>query len=49
MAPEILNGCYYDCKCDIYSLGCLIFELLFAECPYEANTLGELKRRIKRC
>ena len=48
MAPEILNGCYYDHKCDVYSLGCLIFELLFAQCPYEDNTIGGLKRQIER-
>ena len=43
MAPEILRERLYDNKCDIYSLGCLLFELLFARCPYEDNSIMGLK------
>lgn len=39
MAPEILKGRLYDGKCDIYSLGSLLYELLFSLCPYEDNTI----------
>jgi len=46
MAPEILRGRLYDNKCDIYSLGSLIYELLFSVCPYEDNTIEGLKRQI---
>jgi serine/threonine-protein kinase SRPK3 len=27
-APEVILGCKYDCTVDIFSLGCLVFELL---------------------
>lgn len=43
MAPEILRDQPYDNKCDIYSLGVLLYEMLFGRAPYEDNTLSGLK------
>ncbi|EJD54269.1 kinase-like protein [Auricularia subglabra TFB-10046 SS5] len=39
-SPEVLLGCEYDTKADIWNAGCLIFELLSGKClfrpqPYE--------------
>ena len=34
MAPEILNGESYDLKCDLWSLGIIIYILYFREHPY---------------
>ena len=42
MAPEILRGFPYTIKADIWSLGVLLFELLFGTCPYEDKTLAGL-------
>ena len=42
MAPEILKGFPYSTKADIWSLGVLLFELLFGSCPYEDKTLAGL-------
>ena len=38
MAPEILAGEKYDNKCDLWSLGVIIYQLLFKEYPYDAET-----------
>lgn len=35
MAPEILLGHDYTIKADIWSLGCVLYEMLYGECPYE--------------
>ena len=34
MAPEILNGESYNFKCDLWSLGVIIYILYFRELPY---------------
>ena len=34
MAPEILNGMPYSDKCDIWSLGVIIYQLLFGVPPF---------------
>ena len=44
MAPEILFDKPYTDKCDIYSLGVLLYEMLFARAPFESNSLPDLKR-----
>jgi serine/threonine protein kinase len=35
MAPEILEYKKYDEKCDIYSLGCTFFYMLYGKYPCE--------------
>jgi serine/threonine protein kinase len=48
MAPEILKGfktfylilgCDYSIKADIWSMGVVLFEMLFGYCPYEDRTI----------
>ena len=38
MAPEILAREEYDNKCDLWSLGVIIYQLLFKKYPYDAET-----------
>lgn len=42
MAPEILRGFEYSLKADIWSLGVVLFELLFGYCPFEEKTIAKL-------
>lgn len=49
MAPEVLNNLGYDCKCDVWSVGCMIFEMLEGRPPFLPMNNGgieELKRLI---
>lgn len=48
MAPEVWAGRKYDERCDIWSLGCVIFELAKLEPPFQANTIMALKREVTR-
>ena len=42
IAPEQIRGLPVDPRADIYSLGCLLFELLAGKPPYTASTTEEL-------
>ena len=45
MAPEVLNEEKYNSKCDLWSLGIIIYQLLFNDYPYKAATqIGLLKK-----
>ena len=33
-APEVLDGENYDSKCDIFSLGCIIYSLMSGATPF---------------
>ena len=48
MAPEILKGFPYNTKSDIWSLGVVLYEMLFGVCPYEDDTLAGLVKKIER-
>ena len=47
MAPEILMGENYDSKADIWSMGVVLFELLFGYCPFEDRNIGLLIKRME--
>lgn len=42
MAPEILTGQNYGLKADIWSLGCIYFEMLCGYCPFEGKDIREI-------
>lgn len=48
MSPELIQEKSYDTKSDIWSLGCLIYELCAAKPPFaEAQTHSELSMLIR--
>lgn len=49
MSPQLLDSSLYTSKCDIWSLGVLLHELLFRTDPYGAQDFEDLKRKIKLC
>ncbi|KAI8842775.1 kinase-like domain-containing protein [Chytriomyces cf. hyalinus JEL632] len=46
MSPELCSGKQYSFSSDIWSMGCLLFELCTSRYPFEASRLSELLRQI---
>ncbi|MBI2568627.1 MAG: protein kinase [Candidatus Schekmanbacteria bacterium] len=44
MAPERIRGDVVDARSDLYSLGCLLYELVAGRPPFTAPSVGELAR-----
>ena len=47
LAPEVWEDRSYDYKCDIWSIGCIIYELCCLVPPFRATSLKELYRAIR--
>jgi len=47
MSPEVIEGKSYDMKSDIWSAGCLIYELANLKPPFEAENQFNLSIKIK--
>lgn len=47
MAPELYKGEQYDTKCDIWSLGCILYELITLNKPFEGRNIMDLANKIK--
>lgn len=46
VAPEVLLGCGYTAAVDVWSLGVILFTLVFAEYPFHATSLPEIYEKI---
>ena len=42
MSPQILSRNYYSYKCDIWSLGVIMFEYYFERMPWKATDISDL-------
>ena len=47
VAPEIWRNKPYEYKCDIWSLGCIVYELCKLKPPFRGTNLKEFKENIK--
>jgi serine/threonine protein kinase len=45
MAPEQIRGQVVDVRADVYSFGCMLYEVLSGKPPFTANTPNELLQR----
>ena len=45
-APEIWEQVPYGSKCDVWGLGCCLFELMALKPPFEADSMMLLKKKI---
>jgi serine/threonine protein kinase len=48
MAPECLRGDFYDHRADVWSLGCLYYEMLTGFTPFTGTSLQNLQENIAR-
>lgn len=47
MSPELLDGKPYDYMADLWSLGCILYELVAGETPFFTHSIIHLARLIK--
>jgi serine/threonine protein kinase len=47
MSPEQIRGCKYNDKSDIWSLGCISYEITTLKRPFQANNQVTLALKIK--
>jgi len=47
-SPEVWKDCPYNSKSDIWSLGCVIFELAALHPPFQASDMKSLYRKVTR-
>lgn len=48
MAPEIVVGCLYNYKVDVWSVGTLLFHLLTGLYPFKGKSIEELKSSLMK-
>jgi tRNA A-37 threonylcarbamoyl transferase component Bud32 len=45
MAPELVDGHHADVRSDLYSVGCVLFEMLTGQVPFDGATAWEIFRK----
>jgi serine/threonine-protein kinase ULK/ATG1 len=46
MAPEVLGGQYYNHKADVWSIGCLFYELITGFMPFTGISHANLRDNV---
>ncbi|EZA54125.1 hypothetical protein DMN91_001117 [Ooceraea biroi] len=47
MAPELIEECPYDHNADLWSLGCIVYELVVGSPPFQTNSILHLVKLIR--
>ncbi|XP_039310697.1 serine/threonine-protein kinase fused isoform X1 [Solenopsis invicta] len=47
MAPELIEECPYDHNADLWSLGCIVYELVVGAPPFQTNSILHLVKLIR--
>ncbi|CAG0918555.1 unnamed protein product [Notodromas monacha] len=47
MAPEILYGMAYDAKVDLWSVGVILYEMIYGSAPYSSKTVDEMLEKVR--
>lgn len=45
-APEVILGFHYNCKVDLWSLGCVLFEVFTGKVLFDCNTVQEFLAKV---
>lgn len=48
MAPEVLNGKYYNHKADVWSLGIILFEMITGFTPFTGQNKDDLSKNLDK-
>jgi serine/threonine protein kinase len=49
VAPEIISSQYYDIKCDIWSSGIILYEMICGKLPFDNQNRNLLFKQIQNC
>lgn len=47
MAPEVIKGEVYTNKADIWSLGVVLYQMVFGKCPFESKSIAKLIKMLE--
>lgn len=47
MAPELIEECPYDHNVDLWSLGCIAYEMIVGRPPFQTTSIGHLVELIR--
>ena len=45
-SPEVWQDKPYDQKCDIWSLGCVFYEMITKRPPFKSSSMNELYKKV---